>query len=89
MYGSLVLLQDKLSAAEAENKQLKKAIAEISDYALSQMGEWSCVQPPYLPADMEVLHDIVEMCENAPNTACTGLATPSTQLAGSAQRANR
>lgn len=64
MYNSLVLLQDKLAAQEAENKKLKKALGEIKDYAESQMGEWSCVQPPYLPAEMEVLYDIIEMCES-------------------------
>jgi hypothetical protein len=64
MYNSLSLLQDKLAAQEAENKKLKKALGEIKDYAESQMGEWSAVQPPYLPEDKEVLYDIIEMCES-------------------------
>ena len=55
-----------------EGNVLRAALTEIKEYAESQMGEWSSVQPPYLPAEMEVLYDIIEMCESAANNACSG-----------------
>jgi len=63
MYGSLILLQDKLAESEAEIEKLKKKIEKIEEYSISQMGQWSCVVPPHLPADMEVLYDIIQMCQ--------------------------
>ena len=47
-----------------QRNELLSTLLEIQNYAESQMGEWSCVQPPYLPADMEVLYDIIKMCES-------------------------
>ena len=47
----------------SETDLLKQKLEEIRLFADSQMGEWSSVQPPYLPADMEVLFDIREMAD--------------------------
>ena len=44
---------------------MRKALNDIHDRAVAGMGEWACVQPPYLPANMEALHDIVEFCDDA------------------------
>lgn len=44
---------------------LRAALDEVRSMAENGMGEWSSVQPPYLPADMEVLHDIVAACDEA------------------------
>lgn len=54
---------------------LRAALNDIRSIAASGMGEWSSVQPPYLPAEMEVLHDIVAACDEAVQQGLQGTHT--------------
>lgn len=42
-----------LARVDALETGITNAIQELA----VGMGEWACVNPPYLPADMEVMHD--------------------------------
>lgn len=55
-----------------ERNVLRAAIDEIRSMAEAGMGEWVSVQPPYLPADMEVLYDIVAACDESGTTTLAG-----------------
>ena len=56
---------EQIRGLVSEVSKLRAALNEVRELAVNGMGEWSPVQPPYLPADMEVLHDIIAACDEA------------------------
>jgi len=59
--GTYVLLNE----ASERIATLERILSEISDASRSGMGEWYGVVPPYLPANIEVLYDILEWTDEA------------------------
>lgn len=58
-------IEQDVEKIETENTNLKLTMTQIRDYARKNMGRWSEVRSPYLPADMEHLADIADMAAEA------------------------
>jgi hypothetical protein len=54
-------LHETLDHNKYELHALRDALVEIRNYCESQMGEWASKEPPTMPAEIEVLWDIIEV----------------------------
>lgn len=59
IYQAVALHQVEADALRARVQALENSIENIIQICASGMGEWASVQPPHLPAEMEVLHDVI------------------------------